>query len=249
MSCPAGSYSSAPAHQEKCGHVMLPQLTRTSDDAFNACPSVTSAARIINLHVKASRRAWPHRRQLKLPPLYCRQEKYGQIVLPQLTGIPDGQVSEELCASAAAMANNLGASAIFVYTRRGYMANFLSRCRPDCPIFAFTGQFHLVCCLLVVSECIVAFTAPPGLLLVCRLVPVSSCISNRQSMITQSWLSDIWRACFEQSSSAMVRALYECQTAPSTLPQATLLVACCSQVVADQTSAGLLSLVRSELHC
>ena len=22
---------------------------------------------------------------------------------------------------------------------RGYMANFLSRCRPDCPIFAFTG--------------------------------------------------------------------------------------------------------------
>jgi len=27
-----------------------------------------------------------------------------------------------------------------VYTRRGYMANFLSRCRPDCPIFAFTDQ-------------------------------------------------------------------------------------------------------------
>lgn len=25
------------------------------------------------------------------------------------------------------MANSLGASAIFVYTRRGYMANFLSR--------------------------------------------------------------------------------------------------------------------------
>ena len=47
--------------------------------------------------------------------------------------------SEELCASAATMANNLDAAAIFVYTRRGYMANFLSRCRPDCPIFAFTG--------------------------------------------------------------------------------------------------------------
>ena len=48
-------------------------------------------------------------------------------------------MSEELCASAAAMANALGAAAIFVYTRRGYMANFLSRQRPDCPIFAFTG--------------------------------------------------------------------------------------------------------------
>ena len=41
--------------------------------------------------------------------------------------------------SASTMANALGAAAIFAYTRRGYMANFLSRCRPDCPIFAFTG--------------------------------------------------------------------------------------------------------------
>lgn len=70
----------------------------------------------------------------------CRQEKYGQIMLPSLAPNADGRVSEELCASASAMANNLGASAIFVYTRRGYMANFLSRCRPDCPIFAFTGH-------------------------------------------------------------------------------------------------------------
>ena len=69
-----------------------------------------------------------------------RQEKYGQIVLPSIAVGLDGQVSEELCASAATMANHLNARAIFVYTRRGYMANFLSRCRPDCPIFAFTGS-------------------------------------------------------------------------------------------------------------
>ena len=72
-------------------------------------------------------------------PPGCRQEKHGQIVLPQLTDKLDGRVSEELCACAAQMANNLNARAIFVYTRRGFMANFLSRCRPDCPIFAFTG--------------------------------------------------------------------------------------------------------------
>lgn len=71
---------------------------------------------------------------------WCREEKYGQIVLPQIAVGLDGQVSEELCASAATMANNLNAAAIFVYTRRGYMANFLSRCRPDCPIFAFTDD-------------------------------------------------------------------------------------------------------------
>jgi pyruvate kinase len=71
---------------------------------------------------------------------WVRQERHGQLVLPHLTTGLAGRVSEELCASAAAMANNLGARAIFVFTRRGYMANFLSRCRPDCPIFAFTDQ-------------------------------------------------------------------------------------------------------------
>ena len=85
------------------------------------------------------------------PP--CRQEKYGQIMLPQLTGIADGRVSEELCASAATMANNLNARAIFVYTRRGYMANFLSRCRPDCPIFAFTGGPRCICEILLLQLC------------------------------------------------------------------------------------------------
>ena len=77
-------------------------------------------------------------------------------MLPQLTDKLEGRASEELCASAAYMANALHARAIFVYTRRGYMANFLSRCRPDCPIFAFTGLSSLchpflpgcVCCLL-----------------------------------------------------------------------------------------------------
>jgi len=74
----------------------------------------------------------------------CRQEKHGEIMLPQVAKGIDGRVSEELCASAVAMANALDASAIFVYTRRGYMANFLSRCRPDAPVFAFTGAAVLV---------------------------------------------------------------------------------------------------------
>lgn len=74
-----------------------------------------------------------------------RQEKYGEIVLPTIAKGLDGRVSEELCASAVGMANALDASAIFVYTRRGYMANFLSRCRPDAPIFAFTGATVIRC--------------------------------------------------------------------------------------------------------
>lgn len=37
------------------------------------------------------------------------------------------------------VANNLEVDAIFVYTTSGHMASLLSRCRPDCPIFAFTS--------------------------------------------------------------------------------------------------------------
>ena len=81
-------------------------------------------------------------------------------MLPQLTGIADGRVSEELCASAATMANNLNARAIFVYTRRGYMANFLSRCRPDCPIFAFTGELDNLRDILLLQLCILTQLAP-----------------------------------------------------------------------------------------
>ncbi|KAM1439260.1 hypothetical protein ACFX13_012840 [Malus domestica] len=36
-------------------------------------------------------------------------------------------------------ANNLEVDALFVYTKTGHMASLLSRCRPDCPIFAFTN--------------------------------------------------------------------------------------------------------------
>nr|GMD80261.1 pyruvate kinase isozyme A, chloroplastic [Ipomoea batatas] len=48
------------------------------------------------------------------------------------------RISEEICNSAAKMANHLEVDAIFVYTKDGHMASLLSRCRPDCPIFAFT---------------------------------------------------------------------------------------------------------------
>ena len=117
-------------------------------------------------HMESCADLWPERQDCKVTVrvavtfrvvqcCLCRQEKYGQIVLPSLAPNADGRVSEELCASASAMANNLGASAIFVYTRRGYMANFLSRCRPDCPIFAFTGHHTspLPCCSSVHHPC------------------------------------------------------------------------------------------------
>lgn len=36
-------------------------------------------------------------------------------------------------------ANTLEVDALFIFTKTGHMASLLSRCRPDCPIFAFTN--------------------------------------------------------------------------------------------------------------
>ena len=63
-----------------------------------------------------------------------------QLTLPTLSPSTDGIVSENLCSAAANMADNIGAKAIFCFTKRGNMANLLSRMRPDAPIFAISNS-------------------------------------------------------------------------------------------------------------
>ncbi|KAM7280090.1 hypothetical protein ACFE04_007224 [Oxalis oulophora] len=70
---------------------------------------------------------------------WWREEKHHEAMeLPDIGSSFTDSISEEICNSAAKMANNLGVDALFVYTKTGHMASLLSRCRPDCPIFAFT---------------------------------------------------------------------------------------------------------------
>eukprot|EP00250_Pteridium_aquilinum_P003824 c14101_g1_i1 orf=400-2205(-) len=72
---------------------------------------------------------------------WCRKEKLHECIqLEQLGSTLFNKVSEEICNSAALMANELKADAIFVFTKQGYMASLLSRNRPECPIFAFTNS-------------------------------------------------------------------------------------------------------------
>ncbi|XP_030509105.1 pyruvate kinase isozyme A, chloroplastic [Cannabis sativa] len=62
------------------------------------------------------------------------------IKLHQLgVSLPD-RFAEQICNSAAEIANNLAVDAIFVYTSHGHMASLLSRNRPNPPIFAFTNN-------------------------------------------------------------------------------------------------------------
>ncbi|XVF63013.1 hypothetical protein PTKIN_Ptkin09bG0054800 [Pterospermum kingtungense] len=70
---------------------------------------------------------------------WWREEKRHEVMeLPDVGITFADSISEEICVSAAKMANNLEVDALFVYTKTGHMASLLSRCRPDCPIFAFT---------------------------------------------------------------------------------------------------------------
>ncbi|KAJ4760453.1 Pyruvate kinase [Rhynchospora pubera] len=72
---------------------------------------------------------------------WWREEKRTEALeLPEVASSFSDRISEEICNSAAKIANNLGVDAVFVYTKTGHMASLLSRCRPDCPIFAFTSS-------------------------------------------------------------------------------------------------------------
>ncbi|CAH2056829.1 unnamed protein product [Thlaspi arvense] len=64
--------------------------------------------------------------------------------LPDIASSFSDSIIEEICNSAAKMGTftpkfkHFKVDALFVFTKTGHMASLLSRCRPDCPIFAFT---------------------------------------------------------------------------------------------------------------
>nr|XP_023909488.1 pyruvate kinase isozyme A, chloroplastic [Quercus suber]POF14427.1 pyruvate kinase isozyme a, chloroplastic [Quercus suber] len=75
---------------------------------------------------------------LRIERWWREEKRHEAMELPDIGSSFSDKISEEICSSAAKMANNLEVDALFVYTKTGHMASLLSRCRPDCPIFAFT---------------------------------------------------------------------------------------------------------------
>ncbi|KFK39577.1 hypothetical protein AALP_AA3G262400 [Arabis alpina] len=75
---------------------------------------------------------------LRIERWWREEKRYEATPLQAIGSTFSDKISEEICNSAAKMANNLGVDAVFVYTTNGHMATLVSRCRPDCPIFAFT---------------------------------------------------------------------------------------------------------------
>ncbi|PUZ68674.1 hypothetical protein GQ55_2G048000 [Panicum hallii var. hallii] len=75
---------------------------------------------------------------LRIEKWWREEKRHEALELQGVSSSFSDKVSEEICNSAAKMANGLGADAVFVFTKTGHMASLLSRCRPDCPVFAFT---------------------------------------------------------------------------------------------------------------
>ncbi|XP_050372084.1 pyruvate kinase isozyme A, chloroplastic [Argentina anserina] len=76
---------------------------------------------------------------LRIERWWREEKRHEPMLLPAIGSSFSDSISEELCISAAKMANTLEVDALFVFTKTGHMASLLSRCRPDCPIFAFTN--------------------------------------------------------------------------------------------------------------
>jgi pyruvate kinase len=124
---------------------MIEYPTPTRAEVADISEAVRQRADALMLSGESAMGAFPDKalgvlRQVSLRlERWCREEKnHENTRLQELSLALNDRISEQICNGAAGMANKLQVDAIFVFTRRGYMAQLLSRCRPDCPIFAFT---------------------------------------------------------------------------------------------------------------
>ncbi|KAL3724797.1 hypothetical protein ACJRO7_029891 [Eucalyptus globulus] len=124
---------------------MIEYPTPTRAEVADVSEAVRQRADALMLSGESAMGQYPEKALTVLRSVSVRIEKWWReekrheaMELPHIGSSFADNISEEICISAAKMANNLGVDALFVYTKSGHMASLLSRCRPDCPIFAFT---------------------------------------------------------------------------------------------------------------
>ncbi|MBA0749510.1 hypothetical protein Gogos_003427 [Gossypium gossypioides] len=124
---------------------MIEYPTPTRAEVADVSEAVRQRADALMLSGESAMGQYPEKALAVLRSVSVRIEKWWReekcheaMELPDVGTLFADSISEEICNSAAKIANNLEADALFVYTKTGLMASLLSRCRPDCPIFAFT---------------------------------------------------------------------------------------------------------------
>ncbi|CAN6462990.1 unnamed protein product [Victoria cruziana] len=124
---------------------MIEYPTPTRAEVADVSDAVRQRADALMLSGESAMGQYPEKALAVLRSVSLRMERWWRedkrhevTVLSDIASSFSDRISEAICNSAARMANILEVDAIFVYTRTGDMASLLSRCRPDCPIFAFT---------------------------------------------------------------------------------------------------------------
>ncbi|KAJ8768360.1 hypothetical protein K2173_021513 [Erythroxylum novogranatense] len=124
---------------------MIEYPTPTRAEVADVSEAVSQRADALMLSGESAMGQFPEKALSVLRTVSVRIEKWWReekrheaMELPSVGCAFSDRISEEICISAAKMANNLEVDALFVYTKTGHMASLLSRCRPDCPIIAFT---------------------------------------------------------------------------------------------------------------
>ncbi|XP_072986753.1 pyruvate kinase isozyme A, chloroplastic-like [Typha latifolia] len=124
---------------------MIEYPTPTRAEVADVAEAVRQRADALMLSGESAMGQFPEKALTVLRSVSLRTERwwredkrYDATELPDIASSFSDKISEEICNSAAKMANDLGVDAVFVYAKTGHMASLLSRCRPDCPIFAFT---------------------------------------------------------------------------------------------------------------
>ncbi|KAI5069440.1 hypothetical protein GOP47_0015741 [Adiantum capillus-veneris] len=129
---------------------MIEHPTPTRAEVADVSEAVKQQSDALMLSGESAMGSYPEKALSVLRTVSLRIEKWWRqtkrahdIHLNQVSESNLERISEEICNSAAQMANTLEVDAIFVYTKQGDMASLLSRCRPVCPIFAFTPSTHV----------------------------------------------------------------------------------------------------------
>ncbi|XWS39251.1 hypothetical protein CRYUN_Cryun18bG0034800 [Craigia yunnanensis] len=124
---------------------MIEYPTPTRAEVADVSEAVRQRADVLMLSGESAMGQYPEKALAVLRSVSVRIEKWWRVEkcheamqLPDIGTSFADSISEEICNSVAKMANNLEVDALFVYAKNGHMASLLSRCRPDCPIFAFT---------------------------------------------------------------------------------------------------------------
>ncbi|KAK2987114.1 hypothetical protein RJ640_019674 [Escallonia rubra] len=122
----------------------------TRAEVADVSEAVRQQADALMLSGESAMGQYPHKALSVLTSISIRMEQWWRegthhqrMTFPDINFSPYS-INEELCNAAAKMANKLGADALLVYTTTGHMASLLSRCRPTCPIFAFTPSMSVM---------------------------------------------------------------------------------------------------------